>query len=399
MSTRAVLASLAVLGAIGSVGAADTFEQAIRESDFIVDTRVRYEHVNEDGFAEKADAATIRLRLGFETAPWRKTALLVEEVWVDDLVDDYNSTTNGHSQFPVVPDPADFAALNRFAVINNSLTNTTLTLGRQRITLDDQRFVGNGAWRQNEQTFDALRIQTGSARIKADVTYASRVNRVFGPDSPAGEWEGDILLANLSHTFPIGALTVFSYFIDLDNAAASSGNTVGARFAGTRAIGKIGGRYALSYARQSDAGENPASFSEDYYLAEGGLDFKKFGVTLGYEVLGGNGVAAFQTPIATLHPFQGWADKFTTTPPEGIEDHYVSIAYTIASRGKFTIGAVATFHDVLAEQGPADFGQELDLQIVARAERATLTLKHADYRAKQLFTDTVKVWVSVDYAF
>jgi hypothetical protein len=32
-----------------------------------------------------------------------------------------------------------------------------LTLGRQRINLDDQRFVGSVGWRQNEQTFDAVR--------------------------------------------------------------------------------------------------------------------------------------------------------------------------------------------------------------------------------------------------
>jgi hypothetical protein len=51
----------------------------------------------------------------------------------------------------VVADPA-FLAINRFALLNNSLANTTLTLGRQRIVLDDARFVGNGGWRQNEQT-------------------------------------------------------------------------------------------------------------------------------------------------------------------------------------------------------------------------------------------------------
>ena len=34
----------------------------------------------------------------------------------------------------------------------------------------------------------------------------------------------------------------------------------------------------------------------------------------------GNGVKGFTTPLASLHKFQGWADKFTATPANGIED-------------------------------------------------------------------------------
>jgi hypothetical protein len=46
-----------------------------------------------------------------------------------------------------------------------------------------------------------------------------------------------------------------------------------------------------------------------------------------------------------------------------------------------------------------DVGEELDAQLVARTERMALTLKYADYRADALFTDTDKLWLSVDYAF
>jgi hypothetical protein len=35
-----------------------------------------------------------------------------------------------------------------------------LKAGRQRIKLDDDRWVGNVGWRQNEQTYDAARLQT-----------------------------------------------------------------------------------------------------------------------------------------------------------------------------------------------------------------------------------------------
>jgi len=394
------VAALAAAGGVRVAAAAETFEQALRESDFIVDMRLRYEGVEQKGFSEDAEALTSRVRAGLQTAPWYKTSFLAEAVWVGDPVDDYNSTTNGNTQYPVVADPADFTAMNRFEVINKSLEHTTLTAGRQRIVLDDQRFVGNVGWRQNEQTFDALRAQIGGSNVKADVTYASQVNRVFGPDSPAGRWHGDVVLANVAKSWKAGTLTVFDYYLDIDEAASQSSNTFGARLAGTKPLGKLRATYALSYATQSDVAKNPTSYTDDYYLVEGGLDIKKFNVGLGYEVLGSNGTVAFATPLATLHVFQGWADKFLTTPAAGIEDGYVKLGYTLGMRGAFkSLSALGWWHDFDAEQTSAHYGSELDVQLVARTEKMALTLKYADYRADVLLTDTTKFWLSVDYAF
>ncbi|HET8697480.1 MAG TPA: hypothetical protein VFO94_08350, partial [Gammaproteobacteria bacterium] len=125
---RIIIGATAVLVIVPAASrAAETLEQAVRESDFIFDLRARYEGVAQDGFANDAEALTSRLRAGFQTAPLKKTSLLVEGVWVEALDDDYNSTTNGNASFPVVADPADFAAINRFALINKSLPSTTLT--------------------------------------------------------------------------------------------------------------------------------------------------------------------------------------------------------------------------------------------------------------------------------
>jgi hypothetical protein len=393
------LAAGASVSCSALVGAAENLGEAFREGDFHVDLRVRYESVEQSGFAEDADALTGRLRVGFQTAPLGKTALLAEAAVLEDLVSDYNSTTNGQTQYPVVADPVDFAVINRLAFINKSLERATLTFGRQRIALDDSRFVGNVGWRQHEQTFDGLRAQISATGFTTDLTYASQVNRIFGPDSTQGKWAGDIVLANASRTLPIGMLTLFDYFLDLDTAAFSS-NTVGVRLTGSKRIGSLGASYSLSYARQEDAGANPANYSADYYFAEGGLNVSKIGVALGYELLGGDGVNAFSTPLATGHAFQGWADKFLGTPAAGIEDRYLKLSYPIGKRGRFTtISAMAFFQDFSADTGSAHFGEELDLQLVARTERVALTLKYSDYRAAALFTDTDKLWLSVDYAF
>jgi len=379
---------------------AETFTDALREGDAIIDLRARFESVEQGGFAEEADALTNRLRAGFQTAPLKATSFLAEGVIVDDLVDDYNSTTNGQTGYPVVADPADFAAINRLSLTNKSLDRTTLTFGRQRIIHDDQRFVGNVGWRQNEQTFDALRAQWGSTKVKTDLTYASQVNRVFGPDSPQGKWEGDVVLANFSYALPVGTLALFDYYLDIDGVAAVSTNTVGVKLAGSKPVGKLTATYALAYAQQGEAGLNAADVDTDYELLEGGLTFAKLGLGLGYEVLGSDGAVGFATPLATLHAFQGWADKFLATPAAGIEDSYVRLNFPFGKHGRFTsVAAVAVFHDFDADVGGAHFGEELNLQLVARTERIALTAKYADYRADQLFTDTEKFWVSVDYAF
>jgi len=394
------LAVVVSAGLVAPAWGAETFGEALSEGDSIVDLRARYESVEQGGFASSADALTSRLRVGYQTAPLRGTAFLAEAVLIGDLVEDYNSTTNGNTQYPVVADPADFAAINRFALINKSLERTTLTVGRQRIVHDDQRFVGNVGWRQHEQTFDGLRAQWGSPKIKTDLTYAAQVNRVFGPDSPQGKWEGDVVLANFAYTLPVGTLSLFDYYLDIDNAATVSSNTVGVKLAGSKPLGKLTATYALAYAQQAEAGLNAANVDTDYDLIEGGLTFAKFGLGLGLEVLGSDGVQGFATPLATLHAFQGWADKFLATPAAGIEDAYVRFNYPLGKRGRFTnVAAVAVFHDYDSDVGSTHFGQELDLQLVARTERMALTAKYADYRADALLTDTQKVWVSVDYSF
>ena len=75
------------------------------------------------------------------------------------------------------------------------------------------------------------------------------------------------------------------------------------------------------------------------------------GFTAGREVLSGESGAftattnpAFQTPLATLHKWQGWADKFLTTPSAGIEDVY--LGFNVKFSGW---NGQAVWHDFSAE--------------------------------------------------
>ena len=110
--------------------------------------------------------------------------------------------------------------------------------------------------------------------------------------------------------------------------------------------------------------------------------------TLGYEVLEGNSVQAFQTPLGTLHAFQGWADKFLATPADGIEDLYLSIATKIRGANISLI-----YHRFNPEAGGPDYGREWDLVIKKPlAERYSIVLKYTDYDARSFATDTEKFW-------
>lgn len=367
----------------------------------LIDMRLRYENVDQTGFANEANALTMRVRAGGDLRVAPATRILVEAEAVLGLVNDYNSTTNGKLFYPVVADPENIE-INRLQISNKSIANTTLTAGRQRINLDDQRFVGAVAFRQSEQTFDAARIETSPVKnLKIDLTYAWKDNTIFGVDSTIAHINGNNVFANVAYATPVGTLTGFGYWVDQDapTRLQFSSVTYGARFAGKYAFSKTANAtYALSYAHQQQAFDNPFTYDADYYLADVGLGFGGFAIGGGYEVLGsssGKAFTAFQTPLATLHIFQGWADKFTVTPRMGVEDFYVGAS---ANFGSLALQLI--WHDFQAEAASDDYGSEWDASAGYKfGTRYEVLAKYANYMADGFATDTTKVWIQLSAAF
>jgi hypothetical protein len=312
--------------------------------------------------------------------------------------------------FPIVADPENIE-LNRIQVQYKGIAKTLVTVGRQRINLDDQRFVGSVGWRQNEQTFDAARIEwMGVKDLKVDLTYSWSNRTIWGIDGFGANQQavsGDNFFANVSYKTKIGTLTGFAYLVDQDETLllGKSSQTFGARFAGAYPLSKaVKLTYAASYAHQSDYHNNPNNYSAEYYLGELGVAAYGFTLGGGYEVLGAdNGVAltSFQTPLATLHKFQGWADKFLVTPPNGIKDLYGSIGYTKPKpfAGVDAISLTAVYHDYDSDRLSLDYGDEINLQLSVKVKKYTFLVKYADYNAKAFATDTKKFWASVEWAF
>ncbi|MEJ0086955.1 MAG: alginate export family protein [Pseudomonadota bacterium] len=404
----AVMAVACIAQGAAYADGVDPLRSALAATKPIVDARLRMENVDQEPLPEDAEALTLRARLGFETGKAWNTALLIEGEGVVPIRNDYrpDPAIPTMTTYPVVAD-AEAYEINRFQFVNTSLPGTTITLGRQRILLDDQRFVGNSGWRQNEQTFDALRVVNKSvANLTLDVTYLDRVNRVNGPDSPQGAYKGDSALLNAAYQTKAGKITAFGYLLDFENivgvpaAVRDSTSTYGLRFAGERPAGKVKIGYLGSYAQQTDYADNPLDFDLAYWTVEGNVTFRQFGVGVGQETLEGNGVKGFTTPLASLHKFQGWADKFTGTPPNGIEDKYVNLSATFKGVSKLdTLGFVVSYHDFAAEHISADYGHEWDASIAAKYKRANLLLKYADYAqgVPGVARTTDKLWAQVEF--
>jgi hypothetical protein len=412
MMTRSGIAALGAILAASAVHAdgLDPIKGAFGETKPIFDIRLRSEVVDQDGIADTAHAITLRARLGFETGKAWNTSLLVEGDALVPLQDDYRAdpAVPENTNFPVVADPEAYE-INRFQFTNTSLPGTTITLGRQRIALDDQRFVGPVGWRQNEQTFDALRVVNRSvANLVLDATYFNRANRIYGDDSPQGDYKGDSVLLNAGYQTKIGKLSAFGYLLDFENivgvpaAVRDSSSTYGLRFAGEKPVGKIKLAYMAGYATQTDYADNPLDFDLDYTAAEITATFRQFGLGLGTEIMEGNGVKGFTTPLATLHKFQGWADKFLATPVNGIEDRYVNALVTLKGVGSLdTLGMVVSFHDYEAQRISADYGSEWDVSLSAKYKRVNLMLKYADYEQGVLATarNTEKMWAQLEFVW
>ncbi len=376
----------------------------------LLDARLRFENVDQVGTIDNADALTLRLRSGLEAKKGSFT-VLVEAEGTLALSEKYNSGLNGKTNFPIVADPQNIE-LNRAHIQFTGIPKTVLTLGRQRINLDDQRFVGSVGWRQNEQTFDAVRAEfSGIKNVKADVTYSWSNRTIWGIDGFGARQQavsGDNIFANLSYKHTLGTVTGFAYLVDQDEAAVQgfrlSSQTYGVRFAGTKPLSKTTKlSYVASYAKQKDYHNNPNNYAADYYFAELGVEAKGFKLTGGYEVLGAdNGIAltSFQTPLATLHKFNGWADKFLTTPPNGLRDIYGSLGYTKPKVGRFdSLALIAAYHNFRSDRLSAAYGNEINLQLIAKMKKYSFTLKYADYQAKTFATDTRKIWASVDWIY
>lgn len=368
----------------------------------ILESRLRLESVDQDGFASDAQALTLRTRLGYETPALHGFKALIEGENVAVLNGDYNSTVNGKLGYPVVADP-ETTELNR-AQISWAGQDVDVVVGRQRLILGNARFVGNAGFRQNEQTFDAARlVYRPSKAVTLTYAYIDRVHRVFGNDSTQGEWDSDSNLFQADWKTKAGQLTGYGYLLAFDNAPAQSSATWGARFAGAWPLRTgLNVTYEAELARQSDYRNSPTQFDLGYLDLAIGLKQPTRWISVGLEQLEGDGHRGFQTPLATLFAYQGWADVFLTTPRTGVRDLNLRAGTTFKLGPKaIPVTLQVAAHDFAQDNGARRYGREFDLLVsVPITKHLTAEARAASFDgARPGFADRQKVWLTLEAKF
>ena len=161
-----------------------------------------------------------------------------------------------------------------------------------------------------------------------------------------------------------------------------------------------GCRTEFEYANQSDAADNPTDYSESYFHAAASVATKGFTLGGGYELLGGNGAQSFKTPLATLHKYNGFADKFLATPGNGLKDLYFKAGYKFSDGAIKGLAVTVFYHDFRAEEGGAKYGSEIDWVVAKKLNKnLSLLFKGAHYSADTHGTDTNKFWLQLASSF
>ncbi len=358
--------------------------KANRLGSFYLKLRPRYEYADAEG-DRKAHAATLRGVVGFGSRTWRGLSFLVEGEGVGNMDQDwyYDGTGNRRNR-TLVPDPPTLGLNQGYLAYEHLDWTTQLRLGRQRILLDDERFVGNVGWRQNEQTFDAARLSTGLGRrdLRIGYTYLIQALRIFGDQSPASsrDFESNSHLVNLRWSpLPEARLTAFAYLLDFDNSAPNSSNTFGVRLTGDVDLaGPWTLAYAASYAYQGDAANNPTDYDAHYLFAQARVGHDRFGATLlGFELLGSDdGEAVFGTPLGTLHKFNGFADAFLDNGgPEGLRDLFLRLRPELP----FRLEGELALHRFWKDDGGGELGWEIDAYLSRPLNRYVTVLAKTAY--------------------
>jgi hypothetical protein len=377
---------------------AHPLSRAVREGSVSLDLRYRFESVEQEDFDERARASLLRSRVQLESARVGGVSAFLEVDNVSAIgVDDYNSTENGKVEFPTIADP-EGTNVNQ-AWLEFAARNLNATLGRQRILLDNMRIIGSKPWRNNEQTYDGLRLRWQAMPALAfDGSYVNQVNRIFGPDDGANpaRWHGDNFFLHATYGLAQDQeLVAFAYLLDVD---AQSGYTAG------QTVNNSSDSFGLEYrgefsevklraavVTQTDAAASELDYRAPYYVVEVTAPLAGVRFTASHEVLGSDNDSGFDTPLANGHRHNGWADMFLSTPGDGLRDTSLSVEGKVGA-----LGLTARYHDFRAEASSVDFGSELDLQAHWEvSERLTATLKAAvfDSKSADRYADTTKAWV------
>ena len=373
--------------------------------DFSLEGRLRYEFRDDATSANSSTAGTVRVRPGITILPGKKFSAFFQTEHTYAFDDNFESGpgANGPTnpgQTPIL-DPENNELNQAYIQYKNNGFHTKV--GRQRIVFDNASLIGNVGWRQNEQTYDAALIGYKSDKFNITYAYVDQVNRIFGNDAggAAETLEGSTHLLNASYKFDKFSLGAYVYLMDFDEVsfARASNNTYG-MFSDIK-LGE--GMLHAELAIQTDANSNGPSYSAEHAQLNYSQKIRDVGLQVGVDYKS----EFFVTPLATVHAFNGFADRFignqlgltsveTAESIGGLTDFYVGVTKKVSD---VTLkGFVHYFTDDSLQN---DHGYEIDLVAIKPLSPKAKFVGKVAYYAGGLSNDDEITQVSgqIDFKF
>lgn len=422
----AVLFSLSVVSQLAEADVTKEVEDALnfyhygKNGAVKIDLNYRYENVNQDNVRvpplrgiplpaarqpDTANANTVRLRLGLLSPVFHGLQGYVEYQGLYAMQSDYNSTRNDKTGYSVIADPYK-NELDQLWLSYAGIPDTVIKGGRQVITFDDQRFIGNVGWRQLQQTFDSVLITHNNQQLYGLTINAGYIGRVKTVTSTTEGTTAPLLNVNYK-LGDYGSVTGYGYWLDFtdQDVYAKSNQSYGLRLTNYQKPGdsyKISDNYGLQYTAewsiQADYQNSPKDYTVNRWNLMGGLTAYMFTFQGAMEQLDGVGQnQTFITPLGTNFAFQGWADQFLVTPNDGIRDVFGTVTSSL-DRGEVLLMGV--FHQFYDDTGNIHYGKEWDFRAVKKfGKHYSLLAQYAYYDADQYSTDTQKIWIQGNINF
>jgi hypothetical protein len=393
----------------------------------------RYENVNQDNVIgtdgkplsgakqpKTAEGVTSRLRIGLLSPVFHGIQGYAEYAGNLAIMEDYNSGTNNNTAYSKILDP-QASELNQLWLSYAGIPDTVIKGGRQRIKLDDDRFIGNVGWRQMEQNYDSVMITHNNQQLFGLTVNAGWIGSVNTFTATTEKVTAPILNVNYK-VGDYGNLVGYGYWLDYTEAKEpitreKSNQTFGLRMNNYQKPGdslKISDNYGLVYTAewgyQQNYGHGRTPYEAQRINVMGGFTAYNLTFQGAMEQLDGKGLnKTFDTPLGTNHAFQGWADVFVVnTPNNGIRDVFGTVVSTF-DRGDIVLTGV--YHDFSDDTGQRHYGTEWDFSALKKfGKHYSLLAKYAFYNADTSYvtgkadtsfanTDTQKIWLQGNISF
>lgn len=389
-----------------------SFVESLQEGKVSLDLRLRALLQEQVGFIDHPYAIAARPRLGYETPEIDGWRFAIEGEDIQTLAH-HDTRRNDIVQFLVFPS----APIQRYSVaergrsaftqlqLAKKISDTTVVVGRQRLLLDNGRFVGDNPWELNLQTLDAATIRSRNVKhITLTYSYIWQRNN----SSSGTKLKTHLVNASYDRWKP-ATIVAYAYLLEYPNFREHY-DTIGGHCFGSQALSaSLHLTYRFEYASQRQYHRSPFLMPAPtdkyrYRMAELGLSGGVGAITLGCEEMSRGRGSSFITPLANHHDFGGWAGEGYLYSWAGKRDIYLKS--TASLRGWGNLQATLHYFEIpdrrvkITGLDNRHLGTELDCQFSRTLGKHVIAAaKVADFNGYNDIFDVRKLWLQLDYSY